>query len=293
MRHPWRITLMMAMLFAAPAQAASDSDDAFVLGSTGQKFFALPDRTTSAPVKVLRSDRDAMQKGFMALDRNRVTVPRAATNPVAVQTGNDGDILSLFGNGITQPSASPLGVSHGWPLPANAQQYISSGYGTRKDPFHGKIRFHGGVDIAAPAGTPVLATADGIVTETGYRAGLGNYVTIRHADGSESMYNHLQQADARRGNSVRKGQAVGKLGSTGRSTGPHLDYRLTKNGARIDPMTVLAGKQPSGVSTVASGASRASAQIITTNNGVRTQKGVRIITPQQRVALSGGIIKVR
>lgn len=163
----------------------------------------------------------------------------------------------------------------------------------RADPFHGKQRFHGGLDIAAPAGTAILATADGYVKETGYRAGLGNYVTLTHADGSESMYNHLQKAEARRGSFVRTGQTIGKLGSTGRSTGPHLDYRLSKGGQGIDPMTILAGKQPSGVNAVASRARAPMTIVQKGTTAVREQRGVRIISPQQRVAMSGGFIKVR
>ena len=143
----------------------------------------------------------------------------------------------------------------------------------------------------------MLATADGNVKETGYRAGFGNYVILSHRDGSESMYNHLQKSEARRGMFVRAGQEIARLGSTGRSTGPHLDYRLKQRGGDVDPMTALAGKVPLGTAFAkASSPSKAVASTMasrSTKPNVRVQNGVRIISPQQRVAMTGGFIQVR
>jgi len=216
--------------------------------------------------QVHRSDAKAMRSGFMRLDRdlviNAARTPRVvrssaqAPEAVAMLKANDAPVVTrgsavtdLFGdNGgtdapvfgrtlRTKHTASRSG--HIWPIAQNVTQKISSGYGMRKDPFHGKQRFHGGIDIAAATGTPVLATASGTVTDVGNGRGLGQYVTVAHNDGSESTYGHLSAQNVREGQRVSQGQTVGKLGSTGRSTGPHLDYRIKKNGQRIDPMLVL------------------------------------------------------
>ena len=204
----------------APAWAVSD-DDAFVLNGTGQKFYALPsDRKGGASLSQEKPNEiKELKRGFIALDRNRDGGPRRVTsvrNQVNTVRGTqeDRDILSLFENELDKrPAASgQTAINHKWPVAASASQHMSSGYGMRKDPFHGQMRFHGGLDIAAAAGTPILASADGRVKETGYRAGFGNYVTLLHSDGSESMYSHLQKAEARLGTMVRQGQEIGKLG---------------------------------------------------------------------------------
>ena len=126
-----------------------------------------------------------------------------------------------------------------WPVPLHISQKFTSGYGTRKDPLHGGKAFHGGIDIAAPTGTPVLATADGEVTQVASDARYGKYISIRHPDGTTSRYGHLSAQRVSVGQRVRGGQAIGAIGSTGRSTGPHLDYRISKDGTKFDPLTVL------------------------------------------------------
>ena len=238
--------MLYSLSMPAPAWAVSD-DDAFVLNGTGQKFYALPsDRKGGASLSQEKPNEiKELKRGFIALDRNRDGGPRRVTsvrNQVNTVRGTqeDRDILSLFENELDKrPAASgQTAINHKWPVAASASQHMSSGYGMRKDPFHGQMRFHGGLDIAAAAGTPILASADGRVKETGYRAGFGNYVTLLHSDGSESMYSHLQKAEARLGTMVRQGQEIGKLGSTGRSTGPHLHYEVLMNGVQVNPKSV-------------------------------------------------------
>jgi murein DD-endopeptidase MepM/ murein hydrolase activator NlpD len=213
----------------------------------------------------LSNDRDGMrQGGFMRLDRDMlvvnvrrpsaltpVTRPTAALPEAAsasnVATKSNDPVLDLFGGaddlgagpvfGRTMRSAPVRG--HAWPVPSNAKQYVSSGFGMRKDPFTGRPKFHGGIDIAAATGTPVLATADGVITGVGRSGGMGNSITIRNRDGSESMYGHLSAQQVRPGQQVRQGQQIGRVGSTGRSTGSHLDYRIKMNGQRLNPMQVL------------------------------------------------------
>jgi murein DD-endopeptidase MepM/ murein hydrolase activator NlpD len=112
---------------------------------------------------------------------------------------------------------------------------ISSGYGYRRHPILGKRHFHGGIDYAAPTGTPVRAVADGTVTLATYAGANGKIVKIRHPGGYESFYLHLSKILVRRGQRVSQSTLIGKVGSTGRSTGPHLDFRLKRRGKYLNP----------------------------------------------------------
>jgi murein DD-endopeptidase MepM/ murein hydrolase activator NlpD len=114
---------------------------------------------------------------------------------------------------------------------------ISSGFGTRIDPVYKVAKFHAGLDFTAPAGTPVYATADGTVNESGYNAGgYGNRVIINHSFGYETLYAHLVRIKARTGQQVRRGEVIGWVGNTGKSTGPHLHYEVHKNKNPVDPV---------------------------------------------------------
>jgi len=118
-------------------------------------------------------------------------------------------------------------------------QTVTSSYGTRADPFHGGARAHKGIDIAAPAGTPVFATADGWVEHAGQKGSYGILVTIRHPSGHETRFAHLSRVTVRKGQAVRKGFQVGNIGSTGRSTGPHLHYEVRMNGVALNPAAFM------------------------------------------------------
>jgi murein DD-endopeptidase MepM/ murein hydrolase activator NlpD len=125
---------------------------------------------------------------------------------------------------------------------------VTSGFSRRRlHPVHRTVRAHLGVDYAAPTGTPVVAVANGVVVSAGWAGGGGRQVRIRHAGGFESYYLHLSAfaKGIRAGASVDQGQVIGRVGSTGTATGPHLDYRLRKNGVFVDPRREHA-KQPPG-----------------------------------------------
>jgi murein DD-endopeptidase MepM/ murein hydrolase activator NlpD len=114
---------------------------------------------------------------------------------------------------------------------------ITSGFShARHHPILGGLRPHLAVDYGAPIGTPVRAVADGVVTQAGWDGGFGLSVTLRHARGYETMYNHLSKIDVRRGERVRQRQVIAKVGTTGLSTGPHLDYRVRKGGTFVNPL---------------------------------------------------------
>ena len=99
-------------------------------------------------------------------------------------------------------------------------------------------RPHYGVDYAAPVGTPVLAAGNGVVVSAGWLGGYGKAVRLRHANGFESLYGHLSRIDVRLGQRVEQGTRIGAVGMTGLATGPHLDYRMTRNGAFVDPLRI-------------------------------------------------------
>lgn len=117
---------------------------------------------------------------------------------------------------------------------------ISSGYGHRKHPILGYTKMHKGVDFAAPTGTPIYAAADGTVDKKYYSSSYGNYVSIRHAGGIKTAYAHMKSfaKGMGQGKRVKQGDVIGYVGSTGRSTGPHLHYEVLKNGAHVNPKAV-------------------------------------------------------
>ncbi len=114
---------------------------------------------------------------------------------------------------------------------------IASGYGYRIDPIYKTIKMHAGLDFTAPQGTPIYATADGTVKTAGHSdGGYGNYVVINHGYGYETLYGHMVRIKARTGQRVKRGEVIGYVGSTGKSTGPHCHYEVHKNGRKLDPV---------------------------------------------------------
>lgn len=114
---------------------------------------------------------------------------------------------------------------------------IASGFGYRIDPVYKTTKFHAGLDFSAPQGTPIYATADGTVTTSGNTGnGYGNHVIINHGFGYETLYGHMVRVKARNGQAVKRGEVIGWVGSTGKSTGPHCHYEVHKYGDKIDPI---------------------------------------------------------
>jgi murein DD-endopeptidase MepM/ murein hydrolase activator NlpD len=121
--------------------------------------------------------------------------------------------------------------------------WISSHFGKRADPFSGKQEFHRGVDFAGKYYSNVISVAGGVVTEAEGRSGYGNLVEIDHGNGYVTRYGHNDKLSVKIGQTVKKGQVIAKMGSTGRSTGPHVHFEVLKNGARVDPMKFINSKQ--------------------------------------------------
>lgn len=114
---------------------------------------------------------------------------------------------------------------------------VASGFGYRVDPLYKDYRLHAGLDFAAPSGTPIYATADGVVQAAGFNTdGYGNKVVINHGYGYQTLYGHMVRVKARVGQSVKRGEVIGYIGSTGKSTGPHCHYEVIKRGQKVDPV---------------------------------------------------------
>lgn len=112
---------------------------------------------------------------------------------------------------------------------------ITSRFGFREDPFSGSWRMHEGIDFGANVGTPVMAPADGVVIETGFDSGYGLTVRLDHGDGVQTLYAHLSRTSVVEGEEVRRGDRIGAVGNTGRSTSPHLHYEVHVRGRIVDP----------------------------------------------------------
>jgi murein DD-endopeptidase MepM/ murein hydrolase activator NlpD len=116
---------------------------------------------------------------------------------------------------------------------------FSSGFGVRSDPFRGGAAMHAGVDLPGPVGTPIYATADGVVGYSAWMNGYGNLVEIEHGKGIETRYGHLSRILVKSGQPVKRGQLIALMGSTGRSTGSHLHYEVRLDGRAVNPVPFL------------------------------------------------------
>ena len=138
------------------------------------------------------------------------------------------------------PSRPDSTVTNGikWTMPCNYVRF-SSPYGYRVHPISGEWKFHSGVDLAGPEGTPIVATRDGTVTSAAYHSGNGNYVTINHGDGFSSSYLHMTRYVVSVGQKVKAGQVIGYMGNTGYSKGSHLHFTIYYNGSTVNPADYL------------------------------------------------------
>ena len=181
---------------------------------------------------------DIIYKSFADREENvktgepvEATQPRPAVSQPAQESSN-----KLSPSGAADP-AREVSIPF---LPVNAP--ISSGFGSRKDPFTGKAQFHKGVDLAAPAGTPVVAALPGKVISAGYESGYGNTVLVEHDGGLSTRYGHLASINVKAGDMVTSDDVLGKVGSTGRSTGAHLHFEVIRMGTQVDPVKMASSK---------------------------------------------------
>jgi murein DD-endopeptidase MepM/ murein hydrolase activator NlpD len=144
--------------------------------------------------------------------------------------------LANVRSGVERRQALAAATPSIWPVTG----WLSSGYGSRQDPFNGGSDFHPGLDISANHGRAVMATADGTVLSAAYGGAYGNLIVIDHGFGITTRYGHLSRFAVTNGQSVRRGEVIGYVGSTGRSTSPHLHYEILVNGKLTNPLNLLA-----------------------------------------------------
>jgi murein DD-endopeptidase MepM/ murein hydrolase activator NlpD len=159
-----------------------------------------------------------------------VGLDRVARADVELMKWTDGKrMIWVNADGVGGEGSSALG------RPVNGR--MTSPFGERFHPILGYMRFHKGVDLAAAAGTPIVAAADGRVLSAGWAGGYGRAVTIAHAGGIETRYGHMSRLAAYAGELVHRGEVIGYVGSSGLSTGPHLHFEVTRYGQAVNPMT--------------------------------------------------------
>jgi murein DD-endopeptidase MepM/ murein hydrolase activator NlpD len=141
-----------------------------------------------------------------------------------------GDLMPGFGDGPYVAGAPTL-----WPVEGR----VTSSFGERQDPFNGEGAFHAGIDIGVPYGTPVRATADGEITKAGFGTGYGREISIDHGHELSTVYGHLSAISVTEGEHVTRGQVIGYVGSSGRSTGPHLHYEVRVHEVAVNPHKYL------------------------------------------------------
>lgn len=125
------------------------------------------------------------------------------------------------------------------PSIAPVRGILTDGFGTRRDPFTGARAAHNGIDISTPTGKPIVAPADGIIAKANWASGYGKVVYISHGYGYSSRYGHLSRIAVKAGDKVKRGEVIGYVGSTGRSTGPHVHYEVRLNGKPVNPLEYI------------------------------------------------------
>lgn len=123
-----------------------------------------------------------------------------------------------------------------WPT---EEHYITSGYGYRSDPFTGSVRFHAGIDIAGKKGDGIFSAADGIIVQSGFDTDYGNFVIVEHLHNLRTVYMHLDSIEAKEGDEVVRGEKIGTMGSSGRSTGTHLHFQIMQHEQAVSPLPYL------------------------------------------------------
>ncbi len=136
-----------------------------------------------------------------------------------------------------------------WPV---SPVVVTSGFGYRQDPLHGEVRFHAGIDLGGARGDVVSSAGIGRIIQAGWMGGYGKAVIVEHTDGLQTLYGHLGEVLVELGSEIRAGDAVGLMGSSGRSTAPHLHFEVRRAGEVIDPMSILGLQEPA-LSAVTSG----------------------------------------
>jgi murein DD-endopeptidase MepM/ murein hydrolase activator NlpD len=234
-----------------PQQVATPADPAALAMTRGfdrvdAMQVALAERAQALTSRRYRETAGALRA--MGFEPARFHVAQAGMGgpfePVSAAEGNaDPRFRALFASwrALDQLEQGAASIPSARPVVTSAN--FTSGYGVRSDPFRGRAAMHAGIDLAGPVGTPIYATADGVVNRAEWNAGgYGNLVELNHGQGIQTRYGHMSRLIARPGQHVRRGELIGLMGSTGRSTGSHLHYEVRIDGRAVNPIPFM---QPS------------------------------------------------
>lgn len=200
---------------SAATFSSKDSDD---LNGLGGEFIAVHDNEIDQLAIETHQDYEMINEMLNEMEKNLpITLKRARQT----QYGLSGT-----------PSA--------WPTLSTR---LTSNFGYRTDPFSGKAAFHAGIDIGGKIGDPIYAAAAGTVITSEASSSRGNYIVIQHPNGIQSWYLHLQKSGVAKGEQVTKGQTIGRLGNTGRSTGAHLHFEIMKSNQLVDPLNYVSNEE--------------------------------------------------
>jgi murein DD-endopeptidase MepM/ murein hydrolase activator NlpD len=210
---------------------------------------------TAGTIASVASDDMASTKASVASDDAASTIASLSSDDATstnASVSGDGTASVNAGaasaDGGTTTARGEAGSSRARVVPVAGR--VTSEFGLRRDPFTGKPHFHGGVDLAAPAGSAIRAAAEGEVVFSGRSGPSGNLVTVRHPDGLVTSYAHAARTLVRAGQKVAEGDVLATVGSSGRSTGPHLHFAVEKDGQEIDPAAFLSSDPPAARSRV-------------------------------------------
>jgi murein DD-endopeptidase MepM/ murein hydrolase activator NlpD len=190
----------------------------------------------SARVKEMEKTKEVKLVQSMG-ETELITSMTAQLNNLSYRLGYQLKSYAAIENMVKNKEKLLLAIPAIQPVSNKDLNRIASGFGYRIDPVYKTTRFHGGLDCTAAIGTPIYATADGTIKEAGYNTGgFGNHVVINHGYGYQTLYGHMSRIAVRDGQSVKRGQVIGYVGNSGKSTGAHLHYEVIKNGTHLDPV---------------------------------------------------------
>ena len=209
----------------AALSSLSVATPAFANSAAANADVTAPLRAAQAAKPSIQGDDDFRNlfNGWKSMDNGQLVLAPAATAPAAISAA---------------PTFRPAKVSIPSRNPLNSAT-LTSGYGMRTHPVLGGRRGHKGVDLAQPTGTPVYASADGVISKAEWFSSYGLYIAMEHGGNIQTRYGHLSRLNVAAGQQVRKGDLIGYVGSTGRSTGPHLHYEVRISGVAVNPVPYM------------------------------------------------------
>jgi len=186
-----------------------------------------------------RTQRLAIVAGLADAGHGGMGGPKITDDSARVDPAERTALLESQLDNLETQFARRSTIASSTPTVAPVRGLLNSGFGPRKDPFTGEGAFHPGLDISTRKDEPVLATAEGVVIKSGWSGDYGKQVEIAHSTGYMTVYGHLDEVLVKEGQRVRRGEKVGLVGSTGRSTGPHLHYEVRKDDRAVNPLEFI------------------------------------------------------